>query len=687
MDDEGNWEVYKTSSTPADPSIGFMKGLQEMADNHGVDLNGFIQQIELIVHGTTVTTNAVLTRKGARTALLTTQGLRDVLQMRRGVREELYNNRYTAPSPVIPRNLRLEVEERANAEGEVVKPLNEEKLRETLIQLKEQSIEAIAICFMHSYRNSDNEEKVARIVKEELPEVYLTLSSKLLSQIGIYDRVSTTSLNSYVGPILERYLRQLTKRLLDAGFQGTLLIMQSNGGVTSPEIAIEKAATTLLSGPAAGPVAGIFYTAVHGLDDCITVDMGGTSFDVALVRNRVPLITDKGEINRLKQALPSLEINTVGAGGGSIGWIDQAGLLRMGPASAGAVPGPACYGRGGEEPTCTDANLLLGYLNQGYFLGGKMPLNYDNAYKAVEERIAKTLGLDVIEAAAGMYRIININMASAIREISVERGIDPREYPLVVAGGAGPIHAGMIALELEIPVIIVPRHSSIFCASGMLMSDLKHDYVQSYPAFLKDVEEELILKILADLIAKGKATLLGEGLKESQCKFYCSADLRYVGQHHEINVEIPANTANLKENLVKIFHTLHDQMYGYNLEGTPTLVEMISLRVAAVGETIKPDFSKMQLLNVSGENIQRGERSIYLLQSKGFQSVPVYDGDKLPMGIRLQGPALVEQVNTTILVPPEYDLTCEQYGSFILYLRERLPHLAFVRSILEKNKP
>lgn len=694
MDEAGNWEVYKTPSTPADPAIGFLNGLQEMADRRGVPLADFVTQVDLIVHGTTVTTNAALTHSGATTALLTTRGFRDVLQMRRGVREELYDNHYQAPEPIIPRDLRFGVGERVNAEGEVLQPLDELGLRALCADLQARGVESVAVCFMHSYTNAVNEVHAGAILAAELPGVYVTLSSELLPQIGVYDRVSTTALNSYVGPILQRYLLQLIRRLDEAGFQGTLLIMQSNGGVTSPDVVIQRAATTLLSGPAAAPVAGAFYTSIHGLQDCITVDMGGTSFDVAMVRGGQPLVTDRGEINRFRIAIPTLEINTIGAGGGSIGWVDPTGLLRMGPASAGAVPGPACYGRGGEKPTCTDANLILGYLNPAFFLGGKMPLDYEKAYQAIESDVARPLGISVREAAAGMFRIININMASAIRETSIERGIDPREYPLIAAGGAGPIHAGMIAMELEIPVILVPRHSSIFCASGMLMSDLKHDYVRSAPAILSSAAGELIQRTLDEMIEEGRATLMGEGLAAGQCNFRCAADLRYVGQHRELTVDLPGTVGgDLTAALADRFHQLHDQLYGYHLAGTGTAVEMISLRVTAIGETVKPDFGRMWAQG-SGTGadqapqgparspVTRGSRQIYLPTSKQFEPVPVYDGDQMPFGARVVGPALVEQVNTTIFVPPDYDLTCDQYGSFILYLRERLPHLTWIQALL-----
>jgi N-methylhydantoinase A len=479
-------EIYKVLTTPADPSIGLMNGLKEMAKVRNLPLEEFIKKIETIVHGTTVTTNAVLTYTGAKTGLLTTKGLRDALEMRRGIREEQYNNKYSNVTPLVPRYLRYPIEERLNYKGDVITPIKKTDISNAIKLFKKEKVESIAICFMNSFAKKKHEEIAANLIREEFPEIYLTISNKLLPSIRFYDRISTTVLNSYVGPILRSYLLSLTSKLKQAGFKGILLIMQSNGGVISPEIATNMAASTLLSGPAGGPIAGVAYTSIQGYNDCITIDMGGTSFDAALIKDKIPLITTEGEINRLRLAMPMLGIVTIGAGGGSIGWIDEGGLLRMGPQSAGAKPGPACYDRGGKLPTCTDADLILGYLDKDYFAGGKIPLDYKKAEQAIKKFVADKMNLDVVEAAAGMYQVINVNMASGVREVSLKRGYDPREFPIVVAGGAGPVHACMIAMELEIPVMIIPKESSIFCAAGMLMSDLKHDFVRTYATKFDD---------------------------------------------------------------------------------------------------------------------------------------------------------------------------------------------------------
>jgi N-methylhydantoinase A len=675
--EDGSSEIYKVLSTPDDPSIGLMNGLQEMAKAKSLSLKEFIKDVKTIVHGTTVTTNAVLTRRGAKTGLLTTKGVRDALEMRRGIREEQYNNRYTNVEPVVPRYLRFPVEERLDYKGDVITPLKELDVLEASKLFKEEGIEAVAICFMNSFANDIHESRAARIIKEQMDSgpdessPYLTVSSEFLPSIRFYDRISTTALNSYVGPILKSYLKNLTKKLKDTGFEGVLLIMQSNGGVVSPEIAMERAAVTLLSGPAAGPVAGIVYTSVQGYDDCITIDMGGTSFDAALIKDKNPLVTTEGEINRLRIALPMLGICTIGAGGGSIGWVDEGGLLRMGPQSAGSKPGPACYDLGGELPTCTDADLILGYLDKDFFAGGKIPLNYDLAVKAIKDKIADPLGVDVVEAAAGMYRVINVNMASGVREVSVKRGHDPREFPLVVAGGAGPVHAAMISLELEIPVMIIPKESSIFCAAGMLMSDLKHNFVRTYSTRINQIDMKKLRSLFDEMEKEASELLQSEHIPEDSIQHIHSLDMRYVKQYHEVNIEITKEELEKGdiESLALKFHPEHNRLYGYSLEEEGTPIELINLRLSSVGKTAKPEFRQEKYNQEDPSRALKKKRQVYLPLKDVFEEVPVYDGHKLGYGNKIEGPALIEQVNTTTFVTPEYNVLCDKYGSYTMYLK------------------
>ena len=671
--EDGSTRVYKVLSTPHDPAIAVMQGLGEMASDLNADIKKFLKSLSVIVHGTTVTTNAVLTYTGAKTALLTTKGLRDTLEMRRGIREAQYDNRFQNVKPLVDRFLRIPVEERLDNAGEVVTPLNIGDVENAAAFMIEENVESIAVCFMNSFANNSHEEQAARIITARLPHAYLTTSNRLLPSIRFYDRVSTTVLNSYVGPTLSGYLKSLITRLENTHFQGILLIMQSNGGVISPDLATEKAAATLLSGPAAGPVAGVRYAAGQGYNDCITVDMGGTSFDASLVRDKKPLVTTAGEINRLKLALPMLNVVTIGAGGGSIGWIDEGGLLRIGPLSAGANPGPACYDLGGERPTCTDADLVLGYLDKDYFAGGRIPLNLQKAEQSIQKHIAKPLGMGLYEAAAGMYNIINVNMAAAVRDVSVKQGYDPRDFPLVVAGGAGPNHSCMIALELEIPVMIVPRESSIFCAAGMLMSDLKHDFVKTYTTPLSAADPQRFKKYFDQMKREGIALLGSEQISKKRIEFIFSLDLRYQKQYHEVNLEISQNEMeNADFDLIAMrFHQQHDKLYGYCLaeEGTP--IELINLRLLCNGRTRKPEFKTE---NYDGHNSTRAHkrfRKVYLPLQGEFENIDVFNGAKLKYGNRVIGPAVIEQLNTTIFVTPEYNVLVDKYGSFTMYVKDR----------------
>jgi N-methylhydantoinase A len=684
--DEGSSEIYKVLSTPDDPSIGLMEGLAEMAKARNISLKEFIKYVETVVHGTTVTTNAVLTRRGAKTGLLTTKGLRDALEMRRGIREEQYNNRYTNVEPLVPRHLRYPVEERLDYKGDVVTPLKEEDILNAAKPFKKEGIEAVAVCFMNSFANDSHESMAEKIIKEELGKglgdsgdesdnssPYITVSSSFFPSIRFYDRISTTVLNSYVGPILKSYIKNLIKKLKDIGFEGVLLIMQSNGGVVSPEIAMDKAAVTLLSGPAAGPVAGIEYTAAQGYDDCLTIDMGGTSFDAALIKDKAPLVTTEGEINRLRIALPMLGIVTIGAGGGSIGWVDEGGLLRMGPQSAGSKPGPACYDLGGELPTCTDADLVLGYLDKDFFAGGKMPLNYERAERVIKEKIADPLAMDVVEAAAGMYRMINVNMASGVREVSVKRGHDPREFPLVVAGGAGPVHACMIARELEIPVMVIPKESSIFCAAGMLMSDLKHNFVRTYSTSLDKLDKRKFRSMFNEMRQEATELLKSENIPEDSIQHILSLDMRYVKQYHEVNVTMTQNElekGNI-ESVVLKFHPEHNRLYGYSLEEVGAPIELINLRLTSIGKTSKPKFKKEEHDQLDPSKALKKKRKVYLPLKGAFEEVPVYDGHKLRYGNRVEGPAVIEQVNTTTFLTPEYNILCDKFGSYTMYLKTK----------------
>ena len=667
--------IHKILSTPVDPSIAVIDGLGEIAASQqpAETLEDFAGRIDTIVHGTTVTTNATLTGNGARTGLVTTAGLRDALEMRRGIREEQYNNRYTNVEPLVPRYLRAGVEGRLDREGRELEPLSLDDVKRAVELFKAEGCEAVAICFMNAFANPEHERAAAELVREQLPDAYLTVSTDLLPSIRFYERVSTTVLNSYVGPKLNAYIASLTVSLQRTGFGGVLLIMQSNGGVMSPEIARKNAALTLLSGPAAGPGAGLGYAGAHGQSRCITVDMGGTSFDAALVVDG-PVMVNEGEIARHRIALPMLGIHTIGSGGGSVGWIDEGGLLRMGPESAGADPGPACYGKGGKKPACTDANVVLGYLSPEFFAGGKMALDTEAARAAIAEHVAEPLGMSIEDAAAGMYRVICNNMAQGVREITIKRGFDPREFPMVVAGGAGAAHACQIAGELEIPFLIVPREASIFCAAGMLMCDLKHDFVRTFVSRLEQLEWDQLIALIDEMTAAARSDLETEGIAEERRRFFVKLDCRYHKQYHEVSFEVPRAAIDGHDSaaIAALFHAEHNRLYGYSLEDEEDVpVEIINVRVQGVGLTDKPERAGQDYVGPDAKAAQKGERKVYVPERQAFETVPVYDGEALKFGNRIEGPAMIEEVTTSIFVSAAFDMVCDRFGSFAIYLKGR----------------
>jgi len=666
--------IFKTLSTPADPSIAVVEGLTDIAAsmNPPMTLEAFAPTIDTIVHGTTVTTNATLTHTGAKSALLTTEGVRDALEMRRGIREEQYNNRYTNVKPLVPRYLRAGIAGRLDRNGAETAPLDLDAVRRAIAQFRAEGVQAVSICFMNSFANPEHERAAAELVRSEMPGAYLTVSTDLLPSIRFYERVSTTALNSYVGPKLNHYLDQLVGRLKRAGFGGLLLIMQSNGGVITPQLAREKAALTLLSGPAGGPGAGLFYVRAHGQNKCITTDMGGTSFEASVSVN-APMIKNDGEIARHKLALPMLDIHTIGAGGGSIGWLDEGGLLRVGPQSAGADPGPACYGKGGELPTTTDANVVLGYLDPSFFAGGKMTLDVAAARRAIETHIARPMGLSVEDAAAGMYRVACNNMAQGVREVTIKRGFDPREFPIVPAGGAGPIHACAICDELEIPLQIVPRESSVLCAFGMLMSELKHDFVRTFVARLESADWERLETMVDEMAREGDAHLDEERVAREQRRTQLTLDCRYIRQYHEVSFVVPRELVAARDvaGIARRFHAEHERLYGYSLEQEATPIEIINVRVQAIGSTSKPGYRRDDWQGAEAAHALKGRRAVYVPARRDFAEVPIYDGHAMRHGNRVEGPAMIEQVTTAIFVDASFDCVVDALGSFVLFRKGR----------------
>jgi len=669
---DGAVETYKTLSTPEDPSVGVLQGLRQLARTHDLEIEELAGRITAIVHGTTVTTNATLTRGGAATGLLTTDGVRDALEMRRGIRERPYDNTYENVVPLVPRYLRRTVHGRLDARGEEITALETADVEAALDVFRQEGVEAVALCFMNAFANPAHEQAAADLVRARLPDAFLSVSSEVLPTVRFYDRVSTTVLNAYVGPILRDYLGSLTQKLAAIGFGGVLLVMQSNGGVALPEVTIARPAATLLSGPAAGPAAAVAYTRAHDREDAILVDMGGTSFDASLVRGGIAAMSKAGEVERLRIALPMLQITTIGAGGGSIGWIDEGGLLRMGPQSAGADPGPACYGRGGTLPTCTDANVVLGYLDPDYFAGGAMVLEAARAEAAIDEHVATPLGVDREEAAAGMYRVITTNMAHGVREVTVKRGLDPREFPMVVAGGAAGLHACAIAEELGMATILVPATASVLCAAGMLLSALQHDFVRSYVTRVRDLDTAQLLGLIDDMTREGAAQLTLEGVDAAHSRHDVLLDLRYVKQFHEVTVGVPRAAVERGDTaaMAAAFHVEHNRLYGYDLgaEGTP--LELINVRVRSRGEADRPALPTFAEAGPDASGARKGTRRVFRPAAGTFGDVPIYDGHALRTGNVLEGPALVEQRDTALYVGSAFSAHVDAHHSYLLTRRE-----------------
>jgi N-methylhydantoinase A len=660
VDGDGRTIVEKAFSTPKDPSQGVLTGLEKLAGRAGLTLPELLGAVVRIVHGTTITTNAVLTGRGAKTGFVTTAGFRDVLLMRRGVREAQFDSKCAPPLPLVPRHLTYTVAERIDCEGHVVTPLDPDGAREALRSLKSAGVESVAVSFLFSFLNPAHESEVARLIREEMPAAYVSLSTQVLPQLRAYERHSTTALNAYVGPILSRYLDRLTERLEHAGFRGRLLIMQSNGGVMAPTMAARFACKTLLSGPAGGPVAGIFCGQRAGRQDLITMDMGGTSFDVSFIKKGAVSFTMEGAVGGHAMAFPVLDIRTVGAGGGSIAFVDEGGVLHVGPASAGADPGPICYGRGGHEPTVTDADLLLGYLGAEDFLGGNYRLDAAAAAHGIDTRIAKPLGIDALRAAEGIFRLVNSTMADAIRLVSIAEGHDPRQSMLVVAGGAGAVHAAAIARELGIRRLLVPRQASVLCGAGMLLSDLKHDYVRNLSGPLTALGREKIHKLYRDMEGEARQTLFDEGIDPQDIELICAVDLKYTGQFHELTIPFDL-TADDPGRLKTAFDTQHQRLYGYQL--ADQAVEALHWRLTAIGRIERPSFADMGAPMIFRPARKRRRAAVF---DGARIEVEVLEGAELAPSMEIIGPAIVEEATTTVIVPPRWQLWVNRFGDYEL---------------------
>lgn len=671
IDEKGIIYTFKELSTPKDPSKGLYNVIQKASKYFEKNLKEFLNETDLFFHGTTVATNALLTGAGARTGLILTKGFRDTLEMRRAHKENIWDLYLPIPPPLVPRHLRLGVSERVNYKGEIIKSLIEEDVKKICEKFKKEKIEAVAICTLFSYLNNKHERQIREIVKKELPDSFISISSEVLPQIREYERMSTTVVNAYVGPKLTVYLSRLENKLKNNGLSRPFYVTASNGGVMTSNTAIKHASATLLSGPAAGAVGAIFFSNLLKEPKVILIDMGGTSFDVTLINNEKVTLTMEGEIAGYRIAKPMIDINTVGAGGGSIAEIDRGGMLKVGPRSAGSDPGPVCYDKGGFEPTVTDANLILGYLNKEYFLGGEMKVNFLKAYNNIEEKIAKPLGMSVEEAAYGIYKVINQSMADATKVVSVQKGHDPRECSLISAGGACSIHVCKISEEIGSTKIIVPQAASVFCALGMLETDIKLDNVNSYEAFIPGISLDEFNRVIIEAEKKALKELLEEGVEKERSSLLRFLDMRYVGQHHEVTVEIP-NNCNIEDEhlneIAEIFHKAHEKLYTYSTPETP--LEIINLRITAVGHVDKTGLQKQQIGEKDPSYALKNRRKIYFEEYVKFVDIPVYEREKLKPGNLIKGPAVIEERITTIIVHPNWNAFVDSFNNVIMEVKK-----------------
>ena len=664
-DPDGNISMFKSPSTPDQLSRGVIDCLSKAAAERDTSLSDLLRQVDPIIHGTTATTNALLTRRGAKTAILTTEGFRDIIELRRGIRigHSPYDLKVPFPKPIVGRERIVGIPERVRYDGSVVTPLDEGAVEAACERFGAEGIEAVAVCFLFSHLNPAHERRAAEICRRILPDVYVVTSSGILPASREFERFSTTVVGAYGGPIFSSYIDRLEEDLRGYGFGGKLVLIQSNGGIQDKETAKKNPVSTLLSGPAAGPAAGVFLGGGYS-DNIISVDMGGTSFEVALIRNGETLLTTETWLSGQRLAVKLVDVHSIGAGGGSIAWFDALGLLRVGPQSAGSVPGPACYGGGGEQATVTDANVVLGYISPDYFLGGEIKLDAAAAGAAVARTVGERLGQSVEDAAYAIFDIVNEGMADALNERCTKRGFDPREFLLISAGGAGGLHAATIAQKAKIGRVMIPRFASAYCAFGMQLPDYSHDYVRSYSTRIDNIDVAKANALFAEMEREGRAVLMAAGIPAERMRFVRSVDMRYAGQFHEVDVPAPEGDLDAArvEELTASFHVRHSERYSFSLGDRQ--VEILYLRVRAVGATDKINLKPADKGAVRPS--VKGSRRAYFGRAHGWVDVDVHSASAVAVGARLPGPAIVEDPTTTILIPHDFVCDVDGYGNFLL---------------------
>ncbi len=666
LDNDGNLNEFKSPSTPPDFSEGVMNVLEEASSAYSMSHEQFIAETELIVHGTTVATNALVTRNIARTAMITTSGFRDILEMRRSLKIETHSmyEAFIPPNePIVPRNLRFVVEEETSPTGEIIKPVDPAELKEVIEKIKSENCEAVAVCFINSYVNSENETIAADICRKELPDAFIGCSCDILPKMGEYERESTCVISVCLGPVVYRYMRNLENSLKKAGFKGQLLIIQANQYAQSVEAVLRKPAYVMGSGPAAAPAGAAFLGAMIGKENLITADMGGTTFDSALVIDSGAVLTPGMWLGDDRLGLKVVEVSSIGAGGGSIGRLNALGLLQVGPQSAGADPGPVCYGKGGTEPTVTDAAVILGYIPADNFWSGKLKLRVADAKHALKD-IAESLNMSVEQAAEAVMTTVSSNMADGISEISTRRGFDVREFTLLAIGGGGGLCGAAMVDLLGIREVIVPKFSSSFSAWSMFSLDVGRDYLRSYISVINEADIEKINHHYEDMKQEALTDFTTLNVSLEDIIVEKSADVRYAGQYHEIEMTFPSGRIQSEdiEALEKDFHNRHEELFTFSLAWVPA--EIRNLRLTARVKSVKKESPRIEKGAEDPSVSLKRKRACFFNgeQKETF----IYEGAKLKAGNVLHGPSIIEEPTTTVVIPEEFYCKVDDYGNYII---------------------
>jgi N-methylhydantoinase A len=667
-DRKGGVRIFKALSTPNDPTAAIRNGLKLIQEETGLAPEQIVSNADLCINGTTVGLNALITHNGAKTGLIATRGHEDSIEIRLGHKEDgyRYDPEYPPATMLVPRYLRRGVAERVLSNGIVHTALNDEDVRDACRHFLREGVESVAISFVWSVLHTEHEARAAEIVREMMPNVRLTVGSQLYPQVREYTRTSTAIVNAYLAPILQRYVEAVDAYFQSLGARHPVRYFQSNGGLALGHVVSDQSVYAINSGPASAPQAALWLGEPWGMKDIITVDMGGTSFDITLTREGRANVSKNIDFLRYRIGIPMIQVETLGAGGGSIGWIDSMGLMQMGPQSAGSEPGPACYDQGGEKPTTTDANLVLGYLNPDGLVGGRLPLNVEKARRAIRSHLADPLGISVEKAAYGMFTIVNNNMVNAIRRVSVERGYDPRDFVLNCAGGATAAHITALAREMGIRKVLISKLASGLCAFGQILSDVKYNYMAPVAARLEGADSAARLnRLFGELEGRGRDDLMADGFTEERISVRRSLDMRYVGQVHECTVDIEAFdiTEAALERLKAAFHARHEELYTYS--EPHTAVEVVNVESAITGAVDKP----ARMASAPGKGAHsalKGMREMIFNADGLAQDTPVYDGALLGAGDRITGPAVIQEVTTTIVIEPGWMAELDASAVYVL---------------------